>query len=121
MPFHNGCDAPSKNKYCKRGVVEVILVETPGGMKDEYLFRVPLSYKPLPGGSKVRGNVRSSSVQESYSPECKSIADLMDESVGNSRTQRTLTSCFKVNERIKGLRPFTILCVLYRIAAIILP
>ena len=77
VPFYNGFGAPSEDVYCKSKVVEVILVKRLGGIKDEYLFWVIPSGKPLPGPSKVRGNVRSSSVQTS-SPESKPIAAPMD-------------------------------------------
>ena len=77
VPFRNGFGAPSEDVYCKREAVDVIFVETPGGIKDEYLFRVEPVGKPLPGGSKIRGNVRSISVQES-SPKRKLIATPMD-------------------------------------------
>ena len=54
VPVHNRFCAPSEDVYCKREVVEMILVETPGGMKGEYLFKVAPSGKHLPGGSKVK-------------------------------------------------------------------
>ena len=54
MPFHNGFSTPFQCVYYKREVVEMILVETPGGMKGEYLFKVAPSGKHLPGGSKVK-------------------------------------------------------------------
>ena len=73
VPFHNRFGLPSEDMYCKKEVVEVILVEIPGVIKDEYLFRLVQSVKPLPSGSKVRINVRSSSVQEN-SPESILIA-----------------------------------------------
>jgi len=106
--------------YCKRLEVEDILVETPGGIKGEYLFRMTPSGEPLPGGSKVRGNIRSSSIQVSYTAS-KLIASPMDKRVGNLRTQRKIMSCPKANERIKGLRLFTMYGVLYRMIAVILP
>ena len=85
MLFHNRFDAPSKDIYCKREVVEVILVETLGKVKGEYLFKVVPPGKPLPGGSKVRGNFRLSSEQD-RSPESKLIATPIDKRVGNPRT-----------------------------------
>ena len=39
--------------YCRREVVEMILVEMPGKIKGEYVFKVAQSDKPLPGGFKV--------------------------------------------------------------------
>lgn len=54
MRFYNTFGTPSKYVYCKREVLEVILVEIPGGVKGEYLFKaVPLD-ETLPGVSKVR-------------------------------------------------------------------
>ena len=106
MSFHKRFGAPSEDVYCKREVVEMILVETLGGIKDEYLFRVVPSGKSLPDRSKVRENVRSSYVQATF-PESKLIAALMDKRVCNPRAQRKLISCPKANERIKGQRPFT--------------
>ena len=99
--IHNGFGVPSEYVYFKREVVGVVLVETPGGIKDKYIFRVVSSGKPLPGGSKVRGNFQSSCVQSS-SPESKSIAAPIDKRVGNLRIQRKLTSCSKANGRING-------------------
>ena len=40
MPSHNGFSTPSECVHYKREVVEMILVETPGGMKGEYLFKM---------------------------------------------------------------------------------
>ena len=65
--------------------MKVILVETLGGIKDKYLFKVAPSGKPLPGRSEVRVNFRLSSVQESFS-ESKVIATPKDKRVSNSRT-----------------------------------
>ena len=42
VSFHNVLGAPSKDVYYKREVVEVILVETPGGIKDEYYQNGPI-------------------------------------------------------------------------------
>ena len=70
MPFHKGFDEPSDDVYCTREVVDVIFVKTLGGIEDEYQFRVAPAGKSVPGGCKVRGNVRSSSVHIS-SPESK--------------------------------------------------
>ena len=86
--------------YCTTEVLEDLLVETPGGIKGEYLFRVAPLDKPLPGGSKKRGKFRLSSVQESF-PENKLIATLMDKRASNHRIQHKLTVCSKDNERIK--------------------
>ena len=96
------------------------MVEIPGGIKDEYLFRVASSDKLLAGGYKVSENFRSSFLQVS-SPESKLIATPIDKRVDNLRTQRKLTSCSKVNERIKGPRLFTMEGVLYWMTAVILP
>ena len=120
VPFYNGFGVSSEDVYYKREVVEVILVEISGGIKDEYLFRVASSGKLLPGGYKVSENFRSSFLQAS-SPESKLIATPMDKRVGNLRTQRKLRSCFKVNERIKCPRPFTMEGVLYWMTTVILP
>ena len=78
----------------------MLLVETPGGIKGEYLFKVAPLGKPLPGGSKKRGKFRLSSVQE-ISPENKLIATLMDKRACNHRTQYKLTLCHKDNKIIK--------------------
>ena len=86
--------------------MEVILFETPGGMKGEYLFKLTLLGKPLSGGFKVKGNFRLSSAQEIFY-ESKLLAAPMDKRVCNPRTQRKLMSSPKANERIKGPRPFT--------------
>ena len=40
VPVHKRFGAPSDEGYCKSEVFEVILVETPGGMKGEYLFKM---------------------------------------------------------------------------------
>ena len=46
---------PSEELYCDREVVEVVFVETLGGIKGKYLLKVALLSKIAPGGSKVRG------------------------------------------------------------------
>ena len=67
VPFHNECGAQSENVYCKRKIMEVVLGETPRGIKGEHLFKMVPSGKSLPCESKVRRNLQSSSVQQSSS------------------------------------------------------
>ena len=87
--------------------MEVILIENPGGIEGEYLFNMVPSGKPLPNGSKVRGNFRLNSVHKSFQ-ESKLMVNSMNKRVGNTGTQRKLTSCHKSNERIKESRTCTI-------------
>ena len=56
VPFHNGFGPPSKEMYCKREVVEMILIATPSGLKGEHLFKVTPSGNPLSSESKGREN-----------------------------------------------------------------
>lgn len=67
--------------------MEVILFETPGGMKGEYLFKVTLLGNFLSGRFKVRGNFRLSSAQEIFY-ESELLAVPMDKRVYNTKTQR---------------------------------
>ena len=120
VSFHKEFGEPSDDVYCTKEVVEVRFVEIPGGIEEEFLIRIAPSGKLLPGGSKVRGNVRSSSVQASPS-EIKLIAAQMDKCVGKPRTQHKLTSCQKSNKRIKDPRSFTMYGMLYLITAVIMP
>ena len=39
MPFYNRFSSPFEDVYCKWEVEEVILVETLGGLKGEYVFK----------------------------------------------------------------------------------
>ena len=57
VPSYKWSGTLSDDVYCTREVVEVKFVEIPGGIEDEYLCRGEPSGKPLPGRSKVRGNV----------------------------------------------------------------
>ena len=120
VSFHKEFGEPSDDVYCTKEVVEVRFVEIPGGIEEEFLIRIAPSGKLLPGGSKVRGNVRSSSVQASSS-EIKLIAAPMDKYVGKPKTQRKLTSCQKVNKIIKDPRSFTMYSVLYLMTVVIMP
>ena len=104
VPLLNGFRTPSTNVYCKREVVEVILVKLPGGEKGEYLFKVVPSSNPLPDGYKVSRNFRLISVQKS-SPETKLMATPKVNRIDSPKIQRKLTLCSKANERIKGPQP----------------
>ena len=53
VPLLNALGLSSAENYCKREVAEVTLVETPGGIEDEYLFKITPSSNPLPVGFKV--------------------------------------------------------------------
>ena len=75
VPFQKVFGEPFDNVYCTKEAMEVIFVEPSGGIEEEYICRVAPSSKPLPGRSKVQGNVQSISVQAS-SPEGKLIAEM---------------------------------------------
>ena len=77
VPFHNEFSVPSGEVYCKRKVIEVILIDTSGRMKGGYLFKVERLGKPSPGGSKVRINFRQNSMIEIFS-KSKLIIALID-------------------------------------------
>ena len=47
----------ARKKYCKKKIVEVILIETSGGIKGEDLFKVVLLGKPLLSTKKMLSNV----------------------------------------------------------------
>ena len=85
MPVHNRFCAPSEDVYCKRKLVEMAFVVTPGGIEGEHVFKVAPSSKLLPGRFKIRGNFQLNSVQEN-SQKSKLIAAPMVKGVGNHRT-----------------------------------